>query len=59
MRPRMASHGKTAKGAAKTICIQISVSPAEHKTLVAAANADGRSLRQFVKWNALKAATAA
>lgn len=55
----MASHKKTAKGAAKTICIQISVSPAEHKTLVDAANNDGRSLRQFVKWNALKAANAA
>ena len=52
----MASHGKTAKGAAKTICIQIAVSPAEHKALVTAANNDGRSLRQFVKWNALRSA---
>ena len=52
----MASHNKAAKGAARTICIQISVSPEEHKRLVDAAVMDGRSLRQFVKWNALKAA---
>ena len=52
----MASHRKAAKGASRTICIQISVSPTEHKSLVTAANNDGRSLRQYVKWNALKAA---
>ena len=51
----MASHSKTKRGAAKTICIQIAVAPAEHKALQNAAIRDGRSLRQYVKWSALKA----
>lgn len=51
----MASHRKVAKNATKTILIQIATTPEEHAALVAAANADGRSLRQFVKWNALRA----
>lgn len=52
----MASHTKKAKDAARTINIQIAVSPDEHKKLSRAAVKDGRSLRQFVKWNSLKAA---
>lgn len=52
----MASHSKKAKGAERTINIQIAVSPQEHKMLSQAATKDGRSLRQFVKWNSLKAA---
>lgn len=52
----MASHKKIARNAQKTILIQIATTPDEHAALVAAANADGRSLRQYVKWNALKAA---
>lgn len=52
----MASHNKTARNAAKGILIQIEVSKEEHKCLTTAAVRDGRSLRQYVKWNALKAA---
>ena len=51
----MANHSKTAKGAMRTIYIQISVASAEHKALQNAAVRDGRSLRQYVKWSALKA----
>lgn len=49
------SHSKTAKDAPKTVLIQIAVSLDEHKSLKNAAAADGRSLRQFVKWSSLKA----
>lgn len=52
----MASHRKIAKNATKGILIQIEVSKDEHKCLSTAAIRDGRSLRQYVKWNALKAA---
>ena len=52
----MSSHKKTARNARKTICIQIAVDPSEHKSLSNAAVADGRSLRQYVKWSALRAA---
>lgn len=54
----MAGHRKVAMKAQRVICIQVTVTPDEHKTLQDAAVADGRSLRQFVKWNALKAASA-
>lgn len=52
----MASHRKVAKNASKTILIQIAVTPEEHDILNKAAIADDRSLRGYVKWNALKAA---
>ena len=52
----MASHRKVAKNASKTILIQIGVTPEEHAILNKAAVADDRSLRGYVKWNALKAA---